>query len=100
MTGPTDATEGRDLTVFVNGTRVTVPAGSAVLDAVARADAAAAEAIRGGTRAVTDSRGLPVAPDAPLTGGFVMRIVPVRAARAAAAGPDGGDPAPDAGGSA
>lgn len=63
------------LTVFVNGARVEVPAGATVLDAVAAADPAAAEQVRSGARAVADSRGLPVAPDAALAGGFVMRLV-------------------------
>ncbi|MBX3132500.1 MAG: hypothetical protein KF689_03790 [Gemmatimonadaceae bacterium] len=69
------------LTVFVNGNTVVVPATATVLDAVAAADAAAAEAIRGGSRGVVDSRGLGVAPDAALSGGFVMRVVSARAAR-------------------
>jgi hypothetical protein len=69
-----------ELTVFVSGKTVRVPAGSTVLDAVAAADAAAAEALRAGTRGVVDSRGIGVAHDTPLTGGFVMRIVSARAA--------------------
>lgn len=72
------------LRVFVNGVGVTVPAGSTVLDAVAAADAPAAEQVRTGTKAVADSRGIAVAPDTPLSGGFVMRIISARAA----AGPD------------
>jgi hypothetical protein len=71
------------LRVFVNGVGVSVPAGSTVLDAIVAADAGAAEAVRGGTRAVVDSRGLPVASDAPLSGGFVMRVVSARATRPA-----------------
>jgi hypothetical protein len=73
------------LIVFVNGARVEVPADAVVLDAIAVSDAAAAEGIRAGTRAAVDSRGLPVAADAPLSGGFVMRVV---AARARAAEPE------------
>jgi hypothetical protein len=67
------------LTVFVNGARIEVPAGATVMDAVAAADPAAAGALGRGERAVADSRGLPVAPDARLTGGFVMRLVSARA---------------------
>jgi hypothetical protein len=63
------------LRVFVNGTGVSVSPGSTVLDAIEAADPAAAALVRAGSRAVADSRGLPVAADAPLTGGFVMRIV-------------------------
>lgn len=69
------------LRVFVNGTGVDLPAGSSVLDAVSAVDAAAAAAIRAGTRAAVDSRGLPVSGDTPLHGGFVMRIVSARALR-------------------
>ena len=70
-----------ELTVFVNGKTVRVPAGSTVLDAVTAADAAAAAEVRAGTRGVVDSRGIGVAGDTPLSGGFVMRIVSARAAR-------------------
>ncbi len=69
------------LTVFVNGKAVRLAPTSRVIDAVAAADAEAAEAVRAGTRGVVDSRGLGVAADAPLSGGFVMRIVSARAAR-------------------
>jgi hypothetical protein len=69
------------LRVFVNGAGVSVPPGTTVLDAVAAADAAAADAVRAGTKLVADSRGLPVAPDTPVSGGFVMRIIGNRAAR-------------------
>jgi hypothetical protein len=69
------------LRVFVNGAGVSVPAGSTVLQAVTAVDAEAAEAVRTGARAVVDSRGLPVASDFVLSGGFVMRIVSARAAR-------------------
>ena len=58
-----------------------VPAGSTVIDAVSAADASAADEVRAGTRGVVDSRGIGVAMDAALTGGYVMRIVSARAAR-------------------
>ena len=70
-----------ELTVFVNGKAVRLPMGSTVIDAVAAADAAAAAEVRGGTRGVVDSRGIGVAMDTPLTGGYVMRIVSARAAK-------------------
>lgn len=66
------------LRVFVNGTGVSVPVGSTVIDAVAAADSAAAAEVRAGTRLVADSRGIPVTADTPLTGGYVMRIVSAR----------------------
>lgn len=70
-----------ELTVFVNGKTVRVPAGSTVIDAVAAADASAADEVRAGTRGVVDSRGIGVAMETGLTGGYVMRIVSARAAR-------------------
>jgi hypothetical protein len=76
--------------VFVNGVGVSVPAGSTVLDAITAADAAAAAEVRAGRRAVADSRGIAVAADTPVSGGFVMRLVSARAAAAdPAAGEDG-----------
>ena len=68
------------LRVFVNGAGVSVPAGSTVIEAIERADAAQAVEVRAGKRAVVDSRGLPVAGSTVLSGGFVMRIVSARAA--------------------
>lgn len=65
--------------VFVNGTGVSVPRGSTVIEAVEAADAAAAAELRAGTRAVTDSRGIAISPDTVVTGGFVMRLVSSRA---------------------
>ncbi len=69
------------LRVFVNGVGASVPPGSSVLDAVRAADAAAAGEVAAGTRIVVDSRGLPVANDALVSGGYVMRIVSARQAR-------------------
>jgi Fe-S cluster assembly iron-binding protein IscA len=68
--------------VFVNGSGVSVAAGSTVLDAVSAIDAAAADEVRGGTRVIVDSRGLPVSNDTAVHGGYVMRIVSARQARA------------------
>ena len=67
------------LRVFVNGTGVSVPPGSTVLDAVQAADPAAADELRAGTRAVADSRGITVPSDTALSGGYVMRLVSARA---------------------
>jgi hypothetical protein len=84
------------LRVFVNGTGVSVPVGSTVLDAVSAADQSAAADVRAGTRLVADSRGIPIPADTVLSGGYVMRLV---SARQRAGGQDaGGDPdAPDHG---
>lgn len=71
------------LRVFVNGKGVSVAPGSTVLDAIHAADPAAADAVRAGTRAVADSRGIAVPSDTPLSGGYVMRLISARGAGAA-----------------
>ena len=67
--------------VFVNGKALTADPGQTVLDAVRAFDPAEADAVAAGTRAVTDSRGLPVAPETPVAGGTVLRLVSARALR-------------------
>ncbi len=67
--------------VFVNGAGVSVAPGSSVLDAVTASDAVAADEVRAGTRVIVDSRGLTVANDTAVHGGYVMRIVSARQAR-------------------
>lgn len=74
-------TEPESLRVFVNGTALWLPRGARILDAVRALDPAAAAAVSAGDRAVTDSRGLPVALDAPLAGGTVLRLVSGRSLR-------------------
>ncbi len=73
--------EPDSLRVFVNGTALSLPRGARILDAVRALDPAAAAAVCAGERAVTDSRGLPVALDAPLAGGTVLRLVSGRSLR-------------------
>ncbi len=74
-------TEPEQLRVFVNGTSLFVPRGASVIDAIREFGTVEADAVEAGTRAVTDSRGLPVALDDPLGGGAVLRIVSSRALR-------------------
>ena len=69
------------VTVFVNARAVQVPTGATVLDAVRAFDPAEGDAFAAGTRGVTDSRGLPVAPTGPVHGGAIFRLVSARAAR-------------------
>ncbi len=64
-----------ELRVFVNGRGQTVPLGATALDAVRAADPAEADAIAAGARMITDSRGLPLAPDAAAHGGAIYRTV-------------------------
>jgi hypothetical protein len=84
------------LRAYVNERGVTVPPGACALDAVAAYDAAfgteEAVAVREGRRRITDSRGLPCAPEAPLVSGSILRVVTARAPLAEAddAAPAGG----------
>jgi len=64
--------------VYVDARPVDVPVGATVIDAIEAADPALAGAVRAGVKAVTDSRGLPIAPDAPLHGGAILRVVSAR----------------------
>jgi len=74
-------TEPETLRVFVNGRAISVPHGATVVDAVRVYDPNAADEIIAGTRAVTDSRGLPATLGASVTGGMVLRLVSARALR-------------------
>jgi hypothetical protein len=72
--------------VFVNGVGYDVPSGGTAYDAVVLHDADEARALREGGVLVTDSRGLPIDPDAPMFNGAVLRLIPNR-------GRDAADPA-------
>ncbi|MDE3052337.1 MAG: hypothetical protein KGL38_14885 [Gemmatimonadota bacterium] len=74
------------LRAFVNAAPVAVPRGATALDAVRAWKPAEADAVAAGARAITDSRGLPLDPAAPLQAGAILRTVPNR-------GPDAADPA-------
>ena len=73
----------RMVRVFVNGSGVDVPHGSAALDAVRTWDAGVAGEVSDGGRIITDSRGLPIDPQTPMSAGSILRIV-VRRERTAA----------------
>jgi len=66
------------LRVYVDAKPVDVPKTATVLDAVEAADPALASSVRDGSSRVTDSRGLPIADDAPLHGGAILRVIPTR----------------------
>jgi hypothetical protein len=70
------------LRAFVNGSGVNVAPGATILDAVRAADAALADAVVAGSRAIADSRGLVVDSAMPVTGGTVLRVVSSKAKRA------------------
>lgn len=65
--------------VYVNGGAVDVAPSATVLDAVEAADPQLAEAVRNGSRSVTDSRGLPISPAEPVYAGAILRTVARRA---------------------
>jgi hypothetical protein len=84
--------EPEALRVFVNGTALSVDRAATVLDAVRAFSAEEAGGVAAGTRAVTDSRGLPIALDARLGGGAVLRIVSSRMLRTAEESEGAGQP--------
>jgi hypothetical protein len=69
------------LQVYVDGVGVHVPRESLAIDAVREADPEAADRVERGEMVITDSRGLPTAPDTPSVGGSIYRLVPYRAPR-------------------
>ena len=64
--------------VYVHATGLDLPAGSTALDAVRAWNVAAADDVALGHSLIADSRGLPTAPDAPLHGGAIFRVLPAR----------------------
>ncbi|HKT08442.1 MAG TPA: hypothetical protein VJR24_11145 [Gemmatimonadaceae bacterium] len=64
--------------VFVNGASVHVAPNANALEAVRAWNADAASEVVQGTRALTDSRGLALAPDTPLYAGAIVRVVAAR----------------------
>ena len=77
---------GATVRVYVDAHGIDVPARATALDAVRAHDPAAAAAVLAGERAIADSRGLLTAPDAPVHGGAIFRVVSGRAGRAPSAG--------------
>ena len=73
--------EPETIRVFVNGRGISVARASQVIDAVRAFDSAAADEVTAGTRAITDSRGHPVALNSAVSGGSVLRLVSARALR-------------------
>jgi hypothetical protein len=61
--------------VFVDARPLDVPRGAVALDAVRALDPMLAVAVEANTRLITDSRGLPIEPDTPLSAGFIMRLI-------------------------
>ena len=68
----------RSVRVFVNAVGVDVRAGASALDAVRQWDPAEADRVTRGERVITDSRGLPIGADVPVSAGSIFRLLPVR----------------------
>jgi hypothetical protein len=64
--------------IYINSRPVDVPAGANALDAVRAWNAAEADAIAAGDKAITDSRGIHLTNDAPVHNGAIFRIVRAR----------------------
>ncbi len=65
--------------IYFDGKGVDAPAGSSIIDALELVNPESAAAVRGGERAITDSRGLPTEPSAQVYGGAIFRLVRARA---------------------
>ena len=74
--------------VYINSPGVDVPDGATALDAVRSWSVAEGDALADGQRRLTDSRGLPAAPDSLAYGGAIFRVIPVRHASDVAAAAD------------
>lgn len=68
----------RSVRVFVNAVGVDVRAGASALDAVRQWNTEEADRVVRGERVITDSRGLPIGGDAPVSAGSIFRLLPVR----------------------
>jgi hypothetical protein len=61
--------------VFINARGYDVPSDASTIAAVRIADPLEADAVAAGSRIITDSRGLPVATNAPVHGGVIYRLI-------------------------
>jgi hypothetical protein len=68
----------RSVRVFVNAIGVDVRAGASALDAVRQWNPEEADRVARGERVITDSRGLPIGADAPVSAGSIFRLLPAR----------------------
>lgn len=64
--------------VYVNSSGLDVPPGATALDAVRAWNPAAADEVADGRKVIADSRGLTAAPDSPVHGGAIYRVLPAR----------------------
>jgi hypothetical protein len=73
----------RMIRVFVNAAGVDVPAGASALDAIRAWSPEAAAEVAAGVRLITDSRGLPIGGDTPMSAGSILRLIANRGAMSA-----------------
>ena len=66
--------------IYIDAKPVDASPGCKLIDALALASPEDAEAVRSGKRVITDSRGLPAAPDSEVFAGAIYRVVSSRAA--------------------
>lgn len=67
-----------DVRVYVNEHGVSVAPGSTALDAVRAFSVEQASLVAAGSARLTDSRGLPIDAACPVSGGLILRVLPVR----------------------
>lgn len=70
----------RMIRVFVNAASVDVPSGATALDAVRAWSSDAAGEVVAGARLITDSRGLPIGGETPMSAGSILRLIANRGA--------------------
>lgn len=75
---PEDAILPPDIRVFVNERGISLPRGATVLEAVQHFSESDGAALAAGRAKVTDSRGLPLEHHTVISGGTIMRVLPVR----------------------
>ena len=68
--------------IFVDAQPVDACPGEGVIDAIQRWNPEIAASVLGGQRALADSRGIVTAPDTPVHGGAIFRVVSNRQLRA------------------
>ena len=72
------ASHPADVRVYVNERGVSVPPGSTALDAVRASSSQQGDLVEAGAARLTDSRGLPIDAACIVSGGLILRVLPVR----------------------
>lgn len=66
--------------IYIDALPIDAEPGSQLIDAIALSSPGDAEQVRSGKRVITDSRGLPAAPDSEVFAGAIYRLVHARTA--------------------